>query len=568
MPDQLLGRRLFESPKPPYRLIQGDCLAALKTFEPNSIDALVTDPPAGISFMQKKWDQDRGGRDQWIAWLETIARECLRVMKPGAHGLVWALPRTSHWTATALENAGFEIRDRISHLFGSGFPKSVDTQYTSMIESGVCLSNEPVPHVVAVSKFIRLSCDEVKERIAVALARIPQEEGLGLLIRIGAAGGSSAVMAMSPVLWLGEDTSLNTASSWNKRSVAFWDRTRTCITETEFAETIGEKTWSFVRDQITRKTIIPQKETRPNGCRCPASVVVQSLSVSVGGCERIPTCFVPGSAGDDPDFNAGLVIDPRTIGSVPKVEHSVRAHVCGCGTGNNLKPACEDWWLIHNPLDGTVAQNVLKHGTGGINIASCRIGRGENDRYEYGVDGDEPSPPTKNDYGVFQRVGYTPHELGRYPANVILGCSCDSDAHESDCAVRRLDEQTIGKIHGAGGACLGKNQKTGQNQSMFAGDHLGNGMRYGDAGGASRFYYCAKSSRRERGKFNDHPTVKPLALMQYLCRLITPPKGKILDPFAGSGSTGVAALQEGFEFIGIEQDPHYVEIAERRCREA
>lgn len=105
-------------------ILHGDCVSQLKELDSNSIDSLVTDPPAGIAFMQKKWDSDRGGRDQWIEWMAGVMKECLRVLKPGAHGFVWALPRTSHWTATALENAGFEIRDVVTHLFGSGFPKS------------------------------------------------------------------------------------------------------------------------------------------------------------------------------------------------------------------------------------------------------------------------------------------------------------------------------------------------------------------------------------------------------------------------------------------------------------
>src|SRR5690242_3672607 len=100
----------------------GDSLEILKTLEPNSVDSLVTDPPAGISFMGKEWDKGDG----FIPSMTEVFKECLRVMKPGAHGFVWALPRTSHWTATALEEAGFEIRDVVTHLFGSGFPKSLD----------------------------------------------------------------------------------------------------------------------------------------------------------------------------------------------------------------------------------------------------------------------------------------------------------------------------------------------------------------------------------------------------------------------------------------------------------
>lgn len=107
-------------------MVHADCLEHLKTLESNNLDSLITDPPAGISFMNKEWDHHKGGRGEWIKWMTAVMQECHRVLKPGAHGLVWALPRTSHWTATALEDAGFEIRDIITHLFGTGFPKSLD----------------------------------------------------------------------------------------------------------------------------------------------------------------------------------------------------------------------------------------------------------------------------------------------------------------------------------------------------------------------------------------------------------------------------------------------------------
>jgi len=105
-------------------LINDDCLSALKDIETNSIDSLVTDPPAGISFMDNEWDKDKGGRDSWIKWFTEIMCEVHRVLKPGAHGFVWAIPRTSHWIGLALENADFQIRDIVTHVFGSGFPKS------------------------------------------------------------------------------------------------------------------------------------------------------------------------------------------------------------------------------------------------------------------------------------------------------------------------------------------------------------------------------------------------------------------------------------------------------------
>ena len=108
------------------RLINADCLLAMRDIPDGSVDAIVTDPPAGIAFMGKEWDEDKGGRDHWIKWMQEVATECKRVLKHGGHALVWTLPRTSHWTATAWENAGFEIRDVVAHVFGSGFPKSLN----------------------------------------------------------------------------------------------------------------------------------------------------------------------------------------------------------------------------------------------------------------------------------------------------------------------------------------------------------------------------------------------------------------------------------------------------------
>jgi site-specific DNA-methyltransferase (adenine-specific) len=106
-------------------VIQGDCLEVMRSLPDNSVDSIVTDPPAGIAFMGKAWDSNKGGRKQWCAYMEERFAEALRICKPGGHALVWALPRTSHWTATALEDAGWEVRDICVHLFGGGFPKSM-----------------------------------------------------------------------------------------------------------------------------------------------------------------------------------------------------------------------------------------------------------------------------------------------------------------------------------------------------------------------------------------------------------------------------------------------------------
>jgi len=107
-----------------HQVLNGDCLEVLRGMADNSVDSIVTDPPAGIAFMGKEWDRDKGGRDAWIAWMRSVAAECLRVIKPGGHAFVWAIPRTSHWTGMAWEDAGWQPRDKCYHIFGSGFPKS------------------------------------------------------------------------------------------------------------------------------------------------------------------------------------------------------------------------------------------------------------------------------------------------------------------------------------------------------------------------------------------------------------------------------------------------------------
>jgi site-specific DNA-methyltransferase (adenine-specific) len=138
-------------------IILGDCAHVLPSLEADSFDGIVTDPPAGIAFMGKSWDKDRGGRDSWITWMSSIAAECLRVAKPGAHALVWAIPRTSHWTATAWENAGWEIRDRIGHLFASGFPKSLNLGPVGTALKPACedwwLMRKPLAGTVAENLF-------------------------------------------------------------------------------------------------------------------------------------------------------------------------------------------------------------------------------------------------------------------------------------------------------------------------------------------------------------------------------------------------------------------------------
>lgn len=383
--------------KPNTAILRGDCLVLLEQLPANSVDALVTDPPAGISFMGKDWDGDRGGRENWIAWMTQVMVAVYRVLKPGAHGFVWAIPRTSHWTATALENAGFEVRDVVTHLFGSGFPKSLD-----------------------VSKAI--------DRAA------------------------------------------------------------------------GAK-----RPRLGRKATY-RKPQCPNGWNCSSRA----------------------------EFETG----PATRGAR---EWS--------GWGTALKPASEHWILVRKPLaEKTVASNVLKWGTGAINVDACRIP---------GTIQQVPQPrfnsPTGKTYGMKTgegRICELSRAEGRFPANLVL----------DKAAAELLDAQSgITKSQG------GSRGKAGNGWGMQA-QSVKPGL--GDTGGASRFFYVAKASKRDKGVGNTHPTVKSTKLMEYLIRLITPPGGTVLDPFAGSGTTAVATKRLRLRFIGIEREREYVRIAQRRLKAA
>ena len=231
----------------------------------------------------------------------------------------------------------------------------------------------------------------------------------------------------------------------------------------------------------------------------------------------------------------------------------------GDGLGTALKPATELIAVARKPLsEPTVAANVLRWGTGALNVDACRIGfastadeqesKGKNKHAEYGT---VASNKVYGDYTMVPAKNYT--AAGRWPANVVLSHSlfCTDDACDPSCAVALLDAQSGERPGGSRPARRGGIGYHGGN-----GTNDGQTIRY-DSGGASRFYYVAKASRKER-RGSSHPTVKPVALMRYLIRLVTPPGGTILDPFAGSGTTGEAALLEGFAAVLIEREAEYV----------
>lgn len=373
------------------KLLLGDCLELMKTIPSNSVDSIVTDPPYGLSFMGKKWDYEVPSKEIW--------KEALRVLKPGGHLLSFGGTRTYHRLVVNIEDAGFEIRDCIQWLYGSGFPKSTD-----------------------VSK------------------RIDKEAGA-------------------------------------EREVL------------EMRESQGGRT----------------------------------------------------TAANPMDRHAGVTnkFDPVTAPSTDSAKQWQ-------GWGTALKPANEPICVARKPLEKglTVAENVLKWGTGAININDCRIATADNlNGGAYSKDNGRESLFGMTDTGKnFQQPN------GRWPANIIL----------DEEAAMALDEQS------------GHLKSGGQNYSSNAESMFGTNKKFspsrfaGDSGGASRFFYVAKSSKRERGEGNNHPTVKPIKLMEYLIKLVTPPSGTVLDPFMGSGTTGFAAKKLGFDFIGCEMSEDYFKICEKR----
>lgn len=387
-------------------LYLGDCREVMPTLNP--VHAIICDPPYELGFMGKAWDKTGIANDVKM-WAE-----CLRVLRPGGHLLSFGGSRTYHRMACAIEDAGFEIRDQIMWLYGSGFPKSLD-----------------------VSKAIDKAAGAEREVLAVVDPR----------------------------------------STFDGR-----ERTSAAI-NTNWREAEGRED---VCD-LSKKEI-----------------------------------------------------------SAPATEAAKQWD----GWGTALKPAHEPICVARKPIEGTVAANVLEHGTGALNIDGCRICTNEltprnnaNTRtlYEKGFEGTpkmiEPSP------------------LGRWPSNVIHDGS--EEVLNSFAGYGDKSSPWIGneKLSGAkGGKMFG-----GSDQSIDV------KPEYRDSGSAARFFYCAKADREERGTGNNHPCVKPLDLMRYLCKLICPPTGGILlDPFMGSGSTIIAGRRFYQHCIGIEMNEAYAEIAAKR----
>ena len=481
----------------------GDCLKVLREMPDNSVDSVVTDPPYGLSNTKPQQVSDvlaswvagdaeavpakRGGfmGKDWDSFVPPPAvwEECLRVLKPGGHMAVFAGTRTQDLMGLSIRLAGFEIRDTLGWIYGSGFPKSMD-----------------------VGKAIDRSNGENRNR------QLEFTEWMR----------STGITARE----INEATETNMGSHYltdkSQPAIAtadLFDKLRPLLPEVpeRIERLVAERTGIEWTDYVKREVV---------------GVRTTGIGTGKGG-----TAFIGDS--DNRDITA-----PAT----PEAER-------WDGWGTALKPAIEPIILARKPLVGTVAQNVLEHGVGGLNIDACRVGSGGHLAWS--------APRNMGYHGGSDAEGSVATEApaGRFPANVLL------DEH----AATEMDKQS-GHLQTGG-------PKSGGATEGITGWRSGNFDRLDAVGGASRFFpvfkYQAKAPKKERpvieredGSKIQHPTVKPVALMEWLVELITPPGGVVLDPFAGSGTTLQAAINKGFIPIGIEQDADYIRLIETRLENA
>ena len=492
------------------KLYHGDCLEELKKIPDNSVDSIVTDPPYGLSNTKpaqvadvlKAWvtgdtvsvPAKRGGfmGKDWDSFVPPPAvwEECMRVLKPGGHMAVFAGARTQDLMGLSIRLAGFEIRDTLGWIYGSGMPKSLD-----------------------ISKAIDKKRNDKQETLAVT----------SRLSELASAAGISRKDV---------DSHMGTSDMGG-----WWLSTLShrCVVP-------SVENWAKLRDFIPGAHELDAEVWRLNGRKgAPGEAWEKREVVGVGKSGK--TYGMGGLRGVETSTGSFDLTAPAT-------SEAQRWD----GWGTSLKPAIEPILLCRKPLVGTVANNVLAHGVGGLNIDACRVQTDDDTSRTPSVVGDTSAPMGR---GI--AMGGRGHSAGRFPANVLL------DEH----AAKEMDKQS-GVLKSGGG------NKGPRSSSWFTSNSPNvDDVRNPDSGGASRFFtvfkYQAKAPKKERpvieredGTKIQHPTVKPVALMEWLITLVTPPNGVVLDPFAGSGATLQAALNEGFDPIGVEQDADYIQLINKR----
>lgn len=456
----------------PPQILHGNNIDLLRTLPDCSVDSIVTDPPYELGFMGKKWDSTG------IAYSVELWSECLRVLKHGGHLLAFSGSRTYHRMTVAIEDAGFEIRDQIMWVYGSGFPKSLD-----------------------VSKAIdKLDAKDEQQQRRYKFTEWVRSTGLTA-------------------------KQIDDATQTNMGGHYVTDASQPAIMTREHLEAVRHLI-DDVPAWVEAECDVRSVESKQFASREVVGKTVTNLTVY---------------------RNIGKT---NTIGEINITTAATDEAKQWSGWGTALKPAHEPIVMARKPLgEKTVAENVLRYGTGAINIDASRVGT-ETIKTSGGrsapITGDDRTGAALGMYGQSEPLNTT-HE-GRFPANFI---------HDGSDEVLALMPDT------------------------------GNDS-------AARFFYCAKAGKAERNaglealpmvkggsmsggeetrpdrptnhpiRQNFHPTVKPVSLMRYLVRMVTPPNGTVLDPFTGSGTTLVAAVLEGFDSIGMEMTADYLPIIEGR----
>ena len=494
----------------PFTLHHGDCLNILRAMSDASVDAVVTDPPYGLAFMGKRWDYDVPSAEIWA--------ECLRVLKPGGHLLAFAGTRTQHRMAVRIEDAGFEIRDLIAWVYGSGFPKSHD-----------------------VSKAI--------DRAAGVERRVTGER----MADVGIQGGNFAASSARGMIQLRDEPATDAAREWSGWGTALKPSLEPItVARKPLIGTVAENvqahgTGALNIDACRVPSSTAQRLEDGDGweddqclcASCAATAVLnakpstQGIKASTATRLAVPLssgkaetsrhdigrpdtgCF-DGTTAADTAINSSTVEFGKTQTALfPPDMTSTTSTATRATTGSKTCSAC--------------GASIMPNGTGSIIAGTRNLPR----------DANRPEHPAS---------------AARWPANLI---------HDGSDEVTGLFPVTTS------GARNGKRSGNAGGIGTFHERERDTGRDFpADTGSAARFFYCTKASKRDRGEDNRHPTVKPTDLMRYLCRLVTPPGGLVLDPFAGSGSTGKAAVMEGFRFVGIEREAEYVEIARARIAAA
>ena len=489
-------------------IIHGDCLEELKKLEDNSVDAVVCDPPYGLSNTKPQQVSDvlkawvtgdtvsvpakRGGfmGADWDSFVPPPAvwEECMRVLKPGGHMAVFAGARTQDLMGLSIRLAGFEIRDTLGWVYSQGFPKSMDI--SKAIDKGQGKNRQR-----------QLEFTEWMRSTGITATQINEATGTHM-------GHHYTTHPTQPAI----------------ATADLFDKLRPLLPEVpeRIERLVAERTGIEWTDYVKREVV-----GRAKGAQAESTGRY-------------------GAWGND----SGDGISEYDL-TAPATSEAQRWD----GWGTALKPAIEPIILARKSLDGTVANNVLAHGVGGLNIDACRVGNEK--RFN------APAVAKKGTFNCSFDSDYAGEEVtGRFPANVLL------DEH----AAKEMDKQSGVLKSGAHKAGQPRNAKS---KSSYTLNDITTYEDAGSGGGASRFFpvfkYQAKAPKKERpvveredGTKIQHPTVKPLALLEWLVELITPPGGVVLDPFAGSGTTLQAALNKGFTPIGIEQDADYIKLIEKR----